>query len=280
MADLGLLGGLAEGLKSGYESYRTERDYLDRKKQDEETKKLAKRQMALELAKSGMMETPEGTFVETSETLAKKDLEKRFKEAQINEMLAKAMKEKHVAATEKEPKATQFAAGGYSKRLEQAEQAFSDLAKEGYDPTSVKAAGQRSSLYPEMLKTSPQKKQEQAERNFVNAILRRESGAAIAPSEFESAEKQYFPRVGDSADVLAQKAENRKAARAALAAEAGPAAAKIESKYAELPSAVARKQSGLIPSAQAAGIPKPGEVQKGYRFKGGDPSKPESWEKM
>jgi hypothetical protein len=31
--------------------------------------------------------------------------------------------------------------------------------------------------------------QEQAERNFINAVLRKESGAAIAPSEFMSAQK-------------------------------------------------------------------------------------------
>lgn len=52
---------------------------------------------------------------------------------------------------------------------------------------------------------------EQAQRNFINAVLRRESGAAIAPTEFESAKKQYFPSVGDSEAVVKQKAANRKA---------------------------------------------------------------------
>lgn len=45
----------------------------------------------------------------------------------------------------------------------------------------------------------------QAERNFINAQLRRESGAAIAESEFENARKQYIPQPGDSPQVLAQK---------------------------------------------------------------------------
>lgn len=49
----------------------------------------------------------------------------------------------------------------------------------------------------------------QAERNFVNAVLRRESGAAISQSEFDNAEQQYFPRPGDAPATLAQKAENR-----------------------------------------------------------------------
>ncbi len=52
----------------------------------------------------------------------------------------------------------------------------------------------------------------QAERNFVTAVLRRESGAAISASEFNTAEKQYFPRPGDDATTLAQKEEARRTA--------------------------------------------------------------------
>ncbi len=49
----------------------------------------------------------------------------------------------------------------------------------------------------------------QAQRNFINAVLRRESGAAIAPSEFKNARKQYFPQPFDSAKTLALKSQNR-----------------------------------------------------------------------
>lgn len=49
----------------------------------------------------------------------------------------------------------------------------------------------------------------QAERNFLNAVLRRESGAVISPSEFVNGAKQYFPRPGDDATTLAQKKQNR-----------------------------------------------------------------------
>ena len=37
----------------------------------------------------------------------------------------------------------------------------------------------------------------QAERNFINAVLRKESGAVISDTEFESARKQYIPQPGD-----------------------------------------------------------------------------------
>ena len=64
-----------------------------------------------------------------------------------------------------------------------------------------------------------QQKVEQARRDFINAVLRRESGAAIASSEFANADKQYFPQPGDSPAVIAQKQRNRKLAIQGLAAE-------------------------------------------------------------
>lgn len=63
---------------------------------------------------------------------------------------------------------------------------------------------------------------DQAARNFINAQLRRESGAVISPSEFDNARKQYLPQPGDSAAVLKQKASNRKMVIDSLARGAGP----------------------------------------------------------
>ncbi len=62
----------------------------------------------------------------------------------------------------------------------------------------------------------------QARRNFINAQLRRESGAVIGPSEFENARKQYFPEPGDNDEVLKQKAQNRQTAIQAMVRDAGP----------------------------------------------------------
>lgn len=64
---------------------------------------------------------------------------------------------------------------------------------------------------------------EQAQRDFTNAILRQESGAAISPSEFDSAKKQYFPQPGDSPEVIAQKSANRKLVIQGFATNAGNA---------------------------------------------------------
>ena len=62
----------------------------------------------------------------------------------------------------------------------------------------------------------------QARRNFINAQLRRESGAVIGPEEFTNARKQYFPEPGDNDEVLKQKAQNRKTAIDAMVRDAGP----------------------------------------------------------
>jgi hypothetical protein len=64
----------------------------------------------------------------------------------------------------------------------------------------------------------------QAERNFATAILRRESGATISPSEFAVAQKQYFPQPGDTTDVLSQKSELRKSVIKSFTQGAGSAA--------------------------------------------------------
>jgi len=106
---------------------------------------------------------------------------------------------------------------------------------------------------------------EQAQRDFINAVLRRESGAVISDSEFANAAKQYFPQPNDSQTVKAQKAKNRSLA--------------INGMLAEVPEG---KRASITPNAQTAapGAPKPGMVQDGWRFKGGNPADPKSWEKQ
>lgn len=69
-------------------------------------------------------------------------------------------------------------------------------------------------------------KAEQAQRDFVNAVLRQESGAAIGADEFTNAKRQYFPQPGDGAAVIAQKARNRQLAIQGFNNNAGRAAIK------------------------------------------------------
>jgi DNA-binding XRE family transcriptional regulator len=100
---------------------------------------------------------------------------------------------------------------------------------------------------------------EQAKRDFVNAVLRRESGAVISPSEFENADKQYFPQPGDKPEVIAQKRRNRQTVIQGFVREAGEA---------------------YSPQYKPRNVPRLGEVQEGYKFLGGDPSLSKNWEKV
>lgn len=124
----------------------------------------------------------------------------------------------------KPPTSTQFLAAGYGRRLEQAALDMDRLAKT-FDPSQPLVSLTRK--LPDWAKGSQLKQQEQAERNFINAVLRRESGAAIAESEFENARRQYFPQANDSKELLEQKKRNREQVLQSFKAEAGKAWAKV-----------------------------------------------------
>jgi len=61
----------------------------------------------------------------------------------------------------------------------------------------------------------------QAQRDFVNSVLRLESGATISDQEFANATQQYFPQPGDSKQVIEQKKQNREIAIQGLGELAG-----------------------------------------------------------
>lgn len=68
---------------------------------------------------------------------------------------------------------------------------------------------------------------DQARRNFITAVLRKESGAAISPSEFANEERKYFPQIGDSKETIKQKQEARELAIRALEVQAGKSGARL-----------------------------------------------------
>ncbi len=86
-------------------------------------------------------------------------------------------------------------AAGFTDRMMGSEQVLRDL--EGIN-TGIAGgvAGAASSRTPNFMKTSDRQRFEQAQSDFINAQLRRESGAAIAETEFANARKQYLPQRG------------------------------------------------------------------------------------
>lgn len=176
----------------------------------------------------------------------------------------------------KEPTAEQFKAGAFAHRLEQAESDFEDLVKQGYNRASTKSAV-ANAIIPESFSSDQSKRQTQAERNFLTAVLRRESGASISPSEFDTGEKMYFPRANDSKELLEQKKRNRDQVIASMRAEGGNAYDRIPSV--PRPEPKAPKQEPGTATAAPAG-PAVGTEEGGFRFKGGDPADEANWEKI
>lgn len=125
---------------------------------------------------------------------------------QVGEAKAKKEREAQGGQLKKE----QYDAAGFARRIEQSENVLSDLEQKGFDPTRIGVQIQ-GALAPslEILKSEPVKAYQTAKKNFITATLRRESGAAISPSEFKEQESIYFPLPGDSREILAQKAALR-----------------------------------------------------------------------
>lgn len=111
---------------------------------------------------------------------------------------------------------------GFLVRAQSAEAVLQRLESEGTNLGNALAA--KIPLAGNYMVSPEYQLYEQAQRNFINAQLRRESGAVISEEEFDNARKQYFPQPGDSAAVIAQKRQNRMDAIKGFEIGAGPGA--------------------------------------------------------
>jgi hypothetical protein len=156
--------------------------------------------------------------------IAKADLGLRRQELNMNLLLKEAQIDEirnQIANSERGNKpltAGQYQALGYGERMLEASSVVDEV---GGKFTGILSKFTGSRFLPTGLKSSDRQRFEQAQRNFVNAVLRRESGSAISDSEFTSAKLQYFPQPGDSEAVLIQKKTNRDMVTRSLLREAG-----------------------------------------------------------
>lgn len=98
---------------------------------------------------------------------------------------------------------------GFSERMSASNAILLDPKVAATGTNVVQGLASGTPIIGNYLTSDDRQKLEQAERDFINAQLRRESGAAISSGEFDNARQQYFPQPGDSAAVLEQKAANR-----------------------------------------------------------------------
>lgn len=128
------------------------------------------------------------------------------------------MKEKASNQTKIEDiKDAEWQSAGFALRAEQSEDVLDRLEGAGFDAASVGASLQ-DMLLPERMKSDALKQYHQAAQNWVSAILRKESGAAISDEEFAREFVKYFPLPGDSPEVQQQKKQSRLIAASALRA--------------------------------------------------------------
>lgn len=117
---------------------------------------------------------------------------------------------------------TQSKALMFGSRMLQSGQALDQLAEQGAtQPGYIKRMADMvgAGALANWTQSPGQQQVEQSQRDFVNAVLRRESGAAISNQEFDNARKQYFPQPGDSEAVIAQKRQNRELSTRGMLAE-------------------------------------------------------------
>jgi hypothetical protein len=107
----------------------------------------------------------------------------------------------------------QLAAAGFANRVQAANTILTTLeSKKGFDPTSIQASILRSVPGGNIVLSEEQQQFQQAKEDFITAVLRKESGAAIGVEEFEKEDRKFFPQIGDKPGTLTQKAEGRERA--------------------------------------------------------------------
>ena len=216
-----------------------------------------------------MAPTPTGGGIPTGRTAPTGQLTPTSAPVEGAPVVGTPLKGKGTALTESQGNATAF-----GMRMLESNKLLTDL--EGKGVTSggrIKGAieGTLTSLVPYMgenlaqgagaiMNTLPsiaggpseqQQMYQQAKKNFITAVLRKESGATIQPSEFKTEEEKYFPQAGDTANVLKQKQKARELAIEAMKIQAGPGAKSIK------PSEQSNAPSGTPPALPNASATNP-----------------------
>lgn len=127
-----------------------------------------------------------------------------------------------IPLTDKKTEGTdaQMTSGLYADRMKASHEIITRLEDAGTGFIDVNLAD--TPLIGNYLTSDKFKNFDQARRDFINAVLRRESGAVISDTEFDTANKQYLPQPGDPPALLEQKRQNREISIAGIQRAAGP----------------------------------------------------------
>jgi hypothetical protein len=117
-------------------------------------------------------------------------------------------------------------AAGFAQRMERSQQILSQLptsAVPGVLSATAGAIPLVGGLAQRGVQSAQEQQFKQAADDWIRAKLRKESGAAIGRDEMESEYRTYFPQVGDTPEVISQKAYARQVATNAMKTSAGKA---------------------------------------------------------
>jgi hypothetical protein len=123
---------------------------------------------------------------------------------------------------------TQGKATGFATRMVNASKIIDPLdqtaaSKAGFGETTI---GQKLGPYAGYLESPERQSYKQAQRDWVTANLRQETGAAMGADEMTNEILKYFPQPSDTAQVVEQKRRSRESATQAMILNAGPGAKK------------------------------------------------------
>jgi hypothetical protein len=147
---------------------------------------------------------------------------------------------------EKAPTEGQANAALYVDRMKEAEAIISQPGPTGAAMSRTQVGLSQVPVFGNKLVSSDFQRVEQAQRNFINATLRRESGAVISQAEFDNARKQYFPQPDDGPAVLEDKRRNRLTAIQGIENAAGPQYQKRQQQPSRADLEAEARRRGLI----------------------------------
>lgn len=128
------------------------------------------------------------------------------------------------AVENKPPTEGQGTTATYANRMEQSNLVLGKLEAYAQSANPLTFSGQKQLPdWANKMKSDEFQSYDQAKRNFLTAVLRKESGAVISPTEMADGDRQYFTMPGDSDEVKEQKRQNRAVVIANFAKSAGKA---------------------------------------------------------
>lgn len=145
-------------------------------------------------------------------------------------------------------------AGAFTNRMLEATATFENVTAGGYDPANIRDFA--ASSLPLALRASALSDSGQqylaAKLNFITAVLRKESGAAISDTEFKNEDLKYFPQPGESAATIEQKRIARKTAVESMKAQSGGAFDYMQKKM--KPSEIDQLPKGSVFMERTGGV--------------------------